>query len=94
MYKNESKSMAAIAAGLALRNLTKGQSAEVVGVDRCTVADALADRLHELGFFEGERVRVLNRGVAGGPLAVRVGSSTFALREVEAERIQVILAAA
>lgn len=86
--------MAVIAAVLALRNLPKGQTAEVVGIDRVTAADALADRLHELGFFEGERVRVLNRGIAGGPLAVRVGSSTFALRQVEAERIQVRLAPA
>ena len=83
--------MGVIAAILALRNLPNGRAAEVVGVDRGTAADALADRLHELGFFEGERVRVLNRGVAGGPLAVRVGSTTFALRGIEAERIRVKL---
>jgi len=83
--------MGVIAAVLALRSLPKGRSAEVVSVDRGAAADVLADRLHELGFFEGEQVRVLNRGVAGGPLAVRVGSTTFALRGVEAERVRVKL---
>jgi ferrous iron transport protein A len=86
--------MGVLTAVLALRSLPHGRAAEVVGVDRNAAADVLADRLHELGFFEGEQVRVLNRGIAGGPIAVRVGSTTFALRGVEAERIRVKLATA
>lgn len=49
-----------------------------------------ADRLRELGFVEGETVRVLRRGQPGGePLAVRVGVSTFALRRAEAACVRV-----
>jgi ferrous iron transport protein A len=50
----------------------------------------LLRRLGEIGFLPGERVRVLARGVPGGtPLAVRVGTSTFALRRLEARCVQV-----
>ena len=41
--------------------------------------------LDEIGFFPGERVMVMARGIPGGdPLVVRVGNSTFALRRAEA----------
>ncbi|HCZ14413.1 MAG TPA: FeoA family protein [Accumulibacter sp.] len=50
----------------------------------------LALRLVEVGFVDGERVRVVARGFPGGePLAVRVGSTMFALRKFEAERVLV-----
>lgn len=50
----------------------------------------IVERLHELGFLPGERVRVIARGpVARDPLAVRVGDSTFALRRHEARCIEV-----
>jgi len=50
----------------------------------------LVRRLAELGFLPGERVRVVARGVPGGtPLAVRIGTSTFALRLIEARSVQV-----
>jgi ferrous iron transport protein A len=49
----------------------------------------LAERLAELGFLPGERVRVLARGALKGPLAVRVGSGTFALRLAEAMCVRV-----
>jgi ferrous iron transport protein A len=48
-------------------------------------------RLGELGFLPGERVRILARGLFGDPLAVRVGSGTFALRSGEAHCIHVHL---
>ena len=52
----------------------------------------LLRRLSEIGFLPGERVRVLARGVPGGtPLAVRVGTATFALRRIEARSVQVKL---
>ncbi|MCB1967708.1 MAG: ferrous iron transport protein A [Candidatus Accumulibacter sp.] len=48
----------------------------------------LALRLVEIGFVDGERVRVVARGFPGGePLAVRVGGTIFALRRFEAERV-------
>lgn len=48
-------------------------------------------RLGELGFLPGERVRVVARGLFGDPIAVRVGTGTFALRKAEAACIQVRL---
>ena len=54
---------------------------------------ALKRRLMELGFVPGERVQVLRRVFFGhGPLAVRVGTSTFAMRKLESSQIEVVLA--
>lgn len=50
----------------------------------------LAERLAELGFLPGERVRLLARAFLGEPLAVRVGSDTFALRLAEAACVRVV----
>ncbi|WP_324780554.1 FeoA family protein [Thiobacillus sedimenti] len=48
------------------------------------------DWLEEIGFLPGERLMVMTRALPGGdPLMVRVGSSTFALRRVEAACVQV-----
>ena len=48
------------------------------------------DWLEEIGFLPGEQVMVMTRALPGGdPLVVRVGSSTFALRRVEAACVQV-----
>ena len=50
----------------------------------------LIRRLKELGFVQGESVKILHRGYFGGePLAVRIGQSTFALRRFEAAYIGV-----
>ena len=51
-------------------------------------------RLLELGFVEGESLRVIAHGYPGRePLAVRIGSTTFALRRFEAEHVLVVRAA-
>jgi ferrous iron transport protein A len=52
-------------------------------------AGDIARRLMELGFVPGERIRMLRRGLQGGPLAIKVGQSTFALRRFEAALISV-----
>jgi ferrous iron transport protein A len=50
-------------------------------------------RLTELGFLPGETVRGLRRAIGrNAPLAVRVGSSTYALRPAEAHCIDVTAA--
>lgn len=49
----------------------------------------LAERLAELGFLPGERVRVLAKALFGDPIAVRLGSGTFALRRFEAACVAV-----
>lgn len=52
---------------------------------------ALKRRLMELGFVPGERVQVLRKVFFGrGPLAVRVGTSTFAMRRLESSLIEVV----
>jgi len=52
-------------------------------------------RLLELGFIEGEPVRVVAHGFPGRePIAVRIGSTTFALRRFEADHILVAPASA
>lgn len=76
-----------------LAQMRKGDSARVLGIRSGNAA--LADverRLAELGFQPGEQVRVVARGVLGGdPIAVRIGTSTFALRGFEADCIQVAI---
>jgi ferrous iron transport protein A len=47
-------------------------------------------RLAEIGFLPGEVVEIVARaGGRGGPIAVRVGGSTFALRAHEAALLRV-----
>ena len=47
-------------------------------------------RLLELGFVEGEPLRVVAHGFPGSePIAVRIGSTTFALRRFEADHVLV-----
>jgi len=47
-------------------------------------------RLLELGFVEGESLRVIAHGFPGNePIAVRIGNTTFALRRFEAEHVLV-----
>lgn len=74
----------------ALVDVRDGQAFRVVGIEAPPQATQWAERLAEIGFIAGERVQVLSRGLPGGdPLAVRIGSSTFALRRAEAACVQV-----
>lgn len=78
-----------------LSQLSKGESAIVVGINSPsadTTSTHLLRRLAELGFMPGETVRILRKSFGGEPIAVRVGSSTFALRKYEADQIKVELA--
>ena len=75
-----------------LVELEPGRSARVVSVsatDSKAPADAVR-RLAELGFLPGEAVRIVARGLlARAPIAVRIGTGTFALRLFEAACIRV-----
>ncbi|UVW28480.1 FeoA family protein [Massilia sp. H6] len=70
--------------------LLPGQSATVIHLAPSRQEDGtdVQRRLMELGFVPGERIRVLKR-VMGGPLAVKVGESTFALRRFEAALVSI-----
>ena len=82
--------MGVVAAIMALVKLPRGRAASVADVRHNSPANwALPARLRELGFLEGEEVCVLATGLAGGPLAVRIGETTFALRAAEAECVLV-----
>ncbi len=75
-----------------LPEFTPGAPARVVAVVQADRAGPpeLGRRLAELGFLPGEAVRVVARGFpAREPIAVRVGTGTFALRLFEAACIRV-----
>jgi len=75
-----------------LSDLAKGQFARVVGVvpSGPDIPGDVTRRLADLGFLPGEHVHVLARGPLGGePVAVRVGTATFALRRLEADCIRI-----
>jgi ferrous iron transport protein A len=75
-----------------LADLATGALARVVSVSPAegTASLEMGRRLAELGFLPGEAVRVLARGIlAREPIAVRVGTGTFALRLFEAACIRV-----
>ena len=75
-----------------LTDLAPGTRARVVSVgstDASTPVE-LGRRLAELGFLPGEAVRIVARGLmARAPIAVRIGTGTFALRLFEAACIRV-----
>jgi ferrous iron transport protein A len=83
-----------------LAQLRKGAKGVVSAVsdsaDPVHLGDALsssvARRLVELGFIAGERIEVIEEVRPGGdPIAVRVGSSIFALRRREAQAVLIQL---
>jgi len=71
--------------------LKKGECAVVTGLaPHDDASQPLLQRLMELGFVPGETVRVMAEAFPRrDPIAVRIGSSTFALRRREAALIQV-----
>ncbi|HME39510.1 MAG TPA: FeoA family protein [Steroidobacteraceae bacterium] len=74
-----------------LTDLQMGRPARVVSVSAVdAAAPELGRRLAELGFLPGEAVRIVARGLmARAPIAVRIGTGTFALRLFEAACIRV-----
>jgi ferrous iron transport protein A len=77
-------------ATLCLLDLPRDGSAVIARVESPSPGrNPLPGRLAELGFLPGERVRIVARGALGGPVAVRVGTGTFALRREEAACVRV-----
>jgi ferrous iron transport protein A len=81
-----------------LAQLRKGTKGVVTAVSEPIGAESLGDatgatvarRLLELGFVAGERIEVIEEVLPGrDPIAVRVGSTMFALRRREAQAILV-----
>lgn len=73
-----------------LAQLNRGQKARVQSVLSTEDGDPIARRLGDLGFVQGESVRIVALGPFGGdPIAVQIGQARFALRRSEAARVQV-----
>ncbi len=73
-----------------LSDLPKGSPAVVDRVNDAHASDPIAQRLRDLGFVEGEPVRVVAIGPLGAdPLLIQIGSTRFALRRSEAARVMV-----
>jgi ferrous iron transport protein A len=73
-----------------LTDLSKGASAFVARVEDASAPDPIAQRLRDLGFVPGEPVRVVARAPwSADPLLVQIGSTRFALRRAEAERVTI-----
>ena len=73
-----------------LSQLAKNATAQVLGVQSRGVDDAIAQRLLDLGFVAGERVKCISLAPFGGdPMLVQIGYTRFALRKVEAARVQI-----
>jgi len=90
--RQETTDGAAAATDMKLADLATGTVARVVSVSASGGAAPLelGRRLAELGFLPGEAVRIVARGLlARDPIAVRVGTGTFALRLFEAACIRV-----
>ena len=85
-----------------LASLRKGEHGIVSavglnGAARVTIGDVagstIVRRLLEVGFVPGERIEVIEEIRPGGdPIAVRIGSSMFALRRREAQAVLVRVA--
>lgn len=79
---------------MTLNQLPTGISSRVIKVALSVDQHEVRGQLEDIGFLPGEQVQVLRRGLFDqGTLLVRVGSSTFALRQSEAQMIEVELLA-
>ena len=76
-----------------LSDLKVKQSAIITQVHRTvdgTSSDVVASRLETLGFVAGTKVQVITKGIFGGdPILIQIGFTRFALRKVEAEKIEI-----
>jgi ferrous iron transport protein A len=71
---------------LSLDQLAVGQRGRIAGLSG---SDTLAQRLMEMGLFEGEEIEVIAIAPLGDPLEVRLRDYRLSLRRSEAARIQV-----
>lgn len=67
-------------------NLEVGRSAELLSIEGDS---QFVERLMDMGFHPSVQIEVMGRLPLGGPLIVRVEASFLALREEEAQCLQV-----
>ena len=90
----EQRSRTATVPLAALHKGDAGVVQQVLEIDSGVVSDqagaSIGRRLVEIGFVPGERLQVIETVWPGGdPMAVRVGSTVFALRRREAQAVLV-----
>lgn len=87
----------AMAEAVALSQVAVGQTVAIREVLTGSAHSEDGDiglRLLELGFVEGEILRVVAHGFPGHePIAIRIGNTTFALRRFEADHVMVVATA-
>lgn len=77
---------------MTLQELTHNQVAIVQEVTAGHTEIGFKVRLEAMGLIPGKPVRILRKAILGGPLQVRVGSTTeIAIRRQEAELVRVSL---
>ena len=69
-----------------LDQLRAGERARVAGLDG---ADAVVQRLFEMGLLEGEEVEVVGFAPLGDPMEIRLRDYRLSLRRSEAARVVV-----
>ena len=78
-----------------LSDLKVKQTAVIQKVHRTTEGsnsetDLIASRLETLGFVPGTKVQVITKGIFGGdPILIQIGFTRFALRKIEAEKVEI-----
>ncbi|MGC2463339.1 MAG: FeoA family protein [Steroidobacteraceae bacterium] len=93
LHKGARGVVSAVAEGMG-KGTGKSAAAGVNPGPAITIGDVagstIVRRLMELGFVPGERIEVIEELRPGGdPIAVRIGSSIFALRRREAQAVMV-----
>ena len=64
--------------------------ADKLTVDQQAVIIACSSQpMQDIGFIPGESIKILARMPLGGPVAVRVGVSTFAVRDEELATVEI-----
>ena len=63
--------------------LNKGQSSKIIACNDLQMQD--------IGFIPGETLRIMEVALFGGTKVVRIGSSTFAVRDTELATVEIEL---
>ncbi len=73
---------------MTLLNLKNGEASAVAAIEETAHC---YERLLELGFTVGEKIRVLRRAPLGGPIQVEVRGASYAIGRADAHHIKVSL---
>lgn len=71
---------------LDLSLLKIGETAEIIDID---VTCDSRDRLIELGFTKGSKIKVLRKAFSGDPIQIIVRETRFGLRKADAKNIKI-----